>query len=154
MRYLFGLLLALVVAPVCLLSQAPAPAQPRTPVSSPVYVDHAKVAAALAKGGPLVTASDVLVSGSHREKPGEVEVHDKETDVFYVVDGEATFVTGGKMIGGKLARPNQWLGTSIEGGETRQLKKGDFIVIPAGLPHWFKEVPQSVNYYVVKAVRP
>jgi len=81
-------------------------------------------------------------------------VHDKETDIFYVVDGSATFVTGGKMIGGKLTRPNQWLGTSIEGGETRQLKKGDFIVIPAGIPHWFKEVPQSVNYYVVKSIRP
>jgi mannose-6-phosphate isomerase-like protein (cupin superfamily) len=70
------------------------------------------------------------------------------------VDGEATFVTGGKMIGGKLARPDQWLGTSIEGGQTRQLKKGDFIVIPAGVPHWFKEVPSSVNYYVVKSIRP
>ena len=106
------------------------------------------------KGGQLGAGSDYQATIARRTGPGQVEVHDKETDVFYVVDGEATFVTGGKMIGGKLARPNQWLGTSIEGGETRQLKKGDFIVIPAGLPHWFKEVPQSVNYYVVKAVKP
>ena len=45
-------------------------------------------------------------------------------------------------------------GHDIEGGETRQLKKGDFIVIPAGMPHWFKDVPQAVNYYVVKVVKP
>ena len=44
------------------------------------YVGQEKVAAALAKGGPLVTQSDVLVSGSHRDKGGQVEVHDWETD--------------------------------------------------------------------------
>jgi hypothetical protein len=40
------------------------------------------------------------------------------------------------MIGGKESRPNQRLGTGIEGGRVHQLKKGDFIVIPAGVPHW------------------
>ena len=59
--------------------------------SAGTHVDAAKVAAALAKGGPLVTRSDLLVQGSHREASGQVEVHDKETDVLYVVDGEATF---------------------------------------------------------------
>ena len=101
MRYLLGLLIALVAVPVYVSSQAPAPAQPRTPLSSVVFVDHDKVAAALAKGGGLVTASDVLVSGSHRDKPGQVEVHDKEMDVIYVTDGTATFVSGGKIVGAK-----------------------------------------------------
>lgn len=154
MRYLFGLFVALVLAPVYVLSQAPAPAQPRTPVSKPVYVDHDKVAAALAKGGPIVTASDVLVSGSHRDKPGQVEVHDKEMDVIYVVDGTATFVSGGKIVGGKSSRPDQWLGTDITGGTTQKLVKGDVIVVPAGTPHWFKEVPGPISYYVVKVVKP
>src|SRR5229473_2154868 len=77
------------------------------------YVGHEKVAAALAKGGPLVSAPDLLVQGSHRDKAGQVEVHDKETDVIYVVDGSATFVTGGTMVGGKVSRPGQWLGTDI-----------------------------------------
>src|SRR6185295_12014741 len=54
-----------------------------------VHVDPEKVAAAIAKGGPLVTRPDLLVSGSHREKGGQVEVHDKETDVLYILDGEA-----------------------------------------------------------------
>ena len=121
--------------------------------SGVTYVNHEKVSAALANGGPLVTASDLLVSGSHRSGNGQVEVHDKETDVFYVVDGAATFVTGGTMVGGKIIKPGQHLGTDIKGGQTHHLSKGDVIVIPAGTPHWFKEVPQSVSYYVVKVLK-
>ena len=122
--------------------------------SGVVHVAPDKVAAAIAKGGSLVTRPDLLVSGSHREKGGQVEVHDKETDVLYIIDGEATFVFGGKMVGGKNTQPGQWLGTDITGGETRQLVKGDVFVIPAGVPHWFKEVPKSVSYYVVKVLKP
>jgi mannose-6-phosphate isomerase-like protein (cupin superfamily) len=117
------------------------------------YVGHEKVAAALAKGGALVTASDLLVSGSHRDKAGQPEMHDKETDVFYITDGAATFVTGGTMVGGKVTKPGQWLGSSINGGQTHKLTKGDVMVIPAGTPHWFREVPQSVSYYVVKVLK-
>ena len=118
------------------------------------YIGHDKVAEAIGKGGDLVTASDLTVLGSHRAGPGQVEVHDKETDVFYVVEGTATFVTGGAMVGGKVSRPGQWLGTDIKGGETHHLVKGDVIVIPAGTPHWFKEVSPSINYFVVKVLKP
>ncbi len=117
------------------------------------YVGHEKVDAALAKGGSLVSASDLLVSGSHRTGPGHVELHDKETDVIYVTDGSATFVTGGTMVGGKATTPGQMAGTDITGGATHHLTKGDVIVVPAGTPHWFKEVPQSVSYFVVKVLK-
>jgi mannose-6-phosphate isomerase-like protein (cupin superfamily) len=118
------------------------------------YVGHEKVEAALAKGGNLVTAKDLLVLGAHRTEAGHVEMHEKETDVFYIVEGDATFITGGKMIGGKLTKPGQWLGTDIQGGTVHHLSKGDVIVIPAGVPHWYKEVPHSVTYYVVKVLKP
>ncbi len=118
--------------------------------STVTYVDHEKVA----KGGTLVTAPDLSVSVNRRTAAGQVEVHDKETDTFYVLDGEATVVTGGTMIGGKVTRPAQQLGTSINGGETHHLVKGDVMVIPAGTPHWFKEVPKEINYYVVKVIKP
>jgi len=117
------------------------------------YFDHAKVATALAKGETLVSQPDLTVLGAHREGAGHVEVHDKETDVFYVTEGEATIVTGGTMIGGKQKSPGQMLGTGIQGGESRHLNKVDVIVIPAGTPHWFKEVPKSISYYVVKVIR-
>src|SRR5229473_1109385 len=78
----------------------------------------------------------------YRDKAGQVEVHDKETDVIYVVDGTATFVTGGKMVGGKITKPGQLMGSDIIGGQAHHLSKGDVIVVPATTPHWFKEVPQ------------
>ncbi|MCU1325826.1 MAG: hypothetical protein JWN34_1196 [Bryobacterales bacterium] len=118
------------------------------------FVGHEKVAEALAKGGPIASGSDLSVSGSHRTGPGQVEVHDKQTDIMYFLDGTATLVTGGTMVGGKQSGPGQWLGTSVTGGETRKVVKGDVIVVPAGTPHWFKEVPGPVSYYVVKVLKP
>jgi mannose-6-phosphate isomerase-like protein (cupin superfamily) len=113
------------------------------------YVDHDKAM----KGGSLVTAPDYSVSVNTRNMAGQVEVHENETDILYVMEGEATFVTGGMMIGGKQTRPNQWLGTDIRGGEAHQLTKGDVIVIPAGTPHWFKQVPTSIKYFTVKSIK-
>ncbi len=113
------------------------------------FIAHDKVA----KGGTLVTAPDLIVMVVSRDRPGEVEIHEKETDTFHVVDGSATLVTGGTMTGGKVTAPNQRRGKDITGGEIHHLTKGDVIVIPAGIPHWFKEVPQSINYYVVKVIK-
>jgi len=58
------------------------------------------------------------------------------------------------MVGGKQTAPGQIRGTDVKGGETHHLSKGDVIVIPAGTPHWFKEVSPQVSYYVVKIVKP
>jgi mannose-6-phosphate isomerase-like protein (cupin superfamily) len=113
------------------------------------YADHDKVL----KGGSLVTAPEYTVSVLTRNMAGQVEIHENETDIFYIMEGEATFVTGGMMIGGKQSRPNQWLGTDIQGGVVHQLTKGDVIVIPAGTPHWFKQVPSSIKYFTVKSIK-
>jgi mannose-6-phosphate isomerase-like protein (cupin superfamily) len=118
------------------------------------FVGHDKVAASLEKSGPLVTAPDYLVQGSHRIANGQPELHDKETDIFYITDGSATFITGGKLTGAKNTKPGQHLGGDIQGGEVHKLVKGDVITIPAGTPHWFKEVPKSVSYFVVKVLKP
>ena len=120
--------------------------------SGVTFVGHEKTAS-MAKGGNLVTAPDHTAALAHRGGAGQVEVHDKETDLIWILDGEATFVAGGKMLGGKSTKAAQWLGTDIEGGETRHLSKGDFVEIPAGVPHWFKEVPKSIDYYVIKVIK-
>ena len=117
------------------------------------YISHDKVADALAKGGPLASTKAYTISGSHRNAAGQVEMHETETDILYVTDGEATFVTGGTMVGGKKTEAGQWRGTDITGGQTHHLVKGDVITIPAGMPHWFKEVPKSVSYFVVKVLK-
>jgi glc operon protein GlcG len=144
----FVLVLLPVFAAAFLLTAAEGP----TAVS---FADHAKVSEALARGGPIASREDLhlLVSGSHRDKNGGVEVHDHETDVIYIVSGEATFVTGGKMLNGKSTKAGQWLGTDIQGGEPHHLGPGDVIVVPAGVPHWFKQVPGQVSYYVVKVLK-
>ena len=144
MKYLLGLTTLLVTA-VLLTAAGSLPA---------TYLAHDKVAEALAKGGVLTSTAEFKVQGGHRTSPSQVEVHEKETDVIYVTDGDVTYVTGGTMVGGKVSAPNQLLGTDIQGGETHHLTKGDVIVVPAGTPHWSKEVPSSVSYYIVKILKP
>jgi quercetin dioxygenase-like cupin family protein len=113
------------------------------------YVSHDKVP----KNGTVVSAPNLTVMVVTRNGRGEVEIHDKETDTFHVLEGSATFVTGGSMVGGKVTAPGQQRGKDMTGGEIHHLSKGDVIVIPAGIPHWFKEVPQSITYYVVKVIK-
>ena len=118
--------------------------------SKVTFVGHEQVA----KGGSFVTAPDLSITIAHRDKPGMVEVHDKETDTMYVLDGSATLVTGGTMVGGSVTAPGQQRGSDIKGGTEHKIAKGDVVVIPAGIPHWFKEVPKTVDYYVVKVIAP
>ena len=121
--------------------------------SSVNYIDSSKMAAALAKGGTVINGPDFQVQGSHRDKAGNAELHVKETDTFYVVDGEATIVTGGTIIGRHETRQDQIGGSGIEGGKTFHVKKGDVMTIEAGVPHWFKET-SGISYYVVKIKKP
>jgi uncharacterized protein GlcG (DUF336 family)/mannose-6-phosphate isomerase-like protein (cupin superfamily) len=117
------------------------------------YFDAKDVKAAFDKGAVLFDGSDgsnYMVHASRREKPGMAEVHTLDTDVIYVLGGTATFVTGGSVVEGREVAPNEIRGASIDGGETRQLKKGDVITVAAGTPHWFKEVSAPFLYYVVK----
>lgn len=107
----------------------------------------------MVKGGTMIPGSDFEVQGTHRVKPGNIEVHLKERDVFYVVDGEATVIAGGKLVGGRETKTGQMTGTAIEGGETYHLTKGDVMTIPAGVPHWFKET-NGISYFVVKVKKP
>jgi len=132
----------------------PAAVQAPKPLTSVMFFDHTKTAEAFAKATHLYDAPDFTVQGGHREVPGQVELHDKETDIIYILDGAATFVSGGTMIDGAVSRPGQWLGKDIKGGDEHRLVKGDMILVPAGTPHWFKSVSPQVTYYVVKIVKP
>ncbi len=117
-----------------------------------VYFSKQKLTEAMTKAGVMSAGSDHLVIMSRRDGPGESEVHADETDIFYVMEGSATFVTGGTVTDGRSTGPGQIRGTGIHGGQSHTLSKGDVIVIPKGTPHWFKEVPDLVVYFVVKAV--
>jgi mannose-6-phosphate isomerase-like protein (cupin superfamily) len=113
------------------------------------YIPHDKVAAVMAKGGPIISDPGLLVLANHREA-GAAEYHEHTNHIFILVDGEATFITGGTLVGAKQTSPDQMRGTSIEGGETFHLSKGDVITIPAKTPHWWKEIStKTVSYYAI-----
>jgi glc operon protein GlcG len=122
-------------------------------VSGPVaYFEKQQVNDAFAKGAVLFNASDkYMVHASRRDKPGIAEVHAKDADIIYFLEGEATLVTGGTVTEPKTIAPDEIRGSEIKGGETRVIKKGDVVIVPAGTPHWFREVKGPVLYYVVKA---
>lgn len=115
-----------------------------------VYIPAGEVAAAFAKGMPLIENSDFKVHASRREKPGMAEVHTEDTDIIYVLDGSATFVTGGSVVDGKTTAEGELRGASIKDGQTHTLRKGDVMIVPGGVPHWFKEINGPFLYYVVK----
>jgi glc operon protein GlcG len=116
------------------------------------FFEKGKVREAFAKGAVLFDGSEkYMVHTSRRDKAGIAEVHLKDADIIYVQEGAATLVTGGTVIDPKSIASDEIRGAQIDGGETRQISKGDVIIVPAGTPHWFKEVPGPLTYYVVKA---
>lgn len=122
------------------------------PTETVHYFTRDQVAASFAKGAVLLDGAGrtYMVHTSRRATPGQAEIHTRDTDIIYVVDGSATFVTGGAAIGAKETEPDELRGSAIEGGETRRIGKGDVITVPAGTPHWFKEVKGPIAYYTVK----
>src|SRR5213593_488834 len=116
------------------------------------YFPAEKVSAAFAKGVVLFDGEgrNYMVHASRREAAGQAEVHVKDADIIYVLEGSTTFVTGGTLVDGKTTAPDEIRGAAIKGGESRRLGKGDVIIVPNGTPHWFKEVQGPVLYYVVK----
>ncbi len=108
------------------------------------------VDAAFAAGRPLQETADYKLHASRREAAGQAEIHEKDTDLIHVLSGKASLVTGGKVVNPKTTGPGEIRGASIEGGETRALEPGDVVVVPHGVPHWFREVSGPLTYYVVK----
>src|SRR5712691_7752698 len=129
-----------------------AAAPPEAAPGKVTYFNKEKVAESFAKGAVLFDDSDkYMVHTSRRDKPGVAEVHTKDADIIYMQEGSATFVTGGTVVDPKPIAPDEIRGKELTGGETRTITKGDVIIVPAGTPHSFKEVPTSMTYYVVKA---
>ena len=86
--------------------------------------------------------------------------HDKLTEVYYVLEGAGTLVTGGTLLNAKpvpatsaiykeLTGPSS-IGSNIQGGESRQIAAGDVVIIPAMVPHWFSDVQGAIKYLVVR----
>lgn len=83
------------------------------------------------------------VTTRRKEHSQDPETHKTKTHLFYVLEGTATMVTGGTVSGKGVesAEATQYPGQSVADGQTWKLEKGSIIVIPAGVVHWFKDIP-------------
>lgn len=118
-----------------------------------IHLDGESVDAAFAVGKTLVRddANRFVVNASRRDAPGVAEVHVEDTDIFHILNGSATFVTGGAL-STSTAGPesSEVRGVAIDGGEECQVSTGDVVVVPKGTPHWFRDIHSPLTYYVVK----
>lgn len=108
-----------------------------------------------------IEASEVLggrasVAMLHRSKPEtSALVHDRVTEMYYILSGAGTIVTGGTLGDAKptdLSRVNAGMSQTgtRQGGESRKVKPGDIILIPAGTPHSFSALDGPISYLVYR----
>ncbi|KAA6461070.1 hypothetical protein DYQ86_12470 [Acidobacteria bacterium AB60] len=88
---------------------------------------------------------------SLRHKNGGAEIHENYADLFFVVRGKATLLSGGDVQDQKSAGPGEFRGTAVRNGTSTPLNEGDFVHIPAGVSHQLL-VPEGGEflYFVVK----
>ena len=141
------------LAAVAAAKQPARQAAPQSPEkATKTFTSAADVAALIAKAKserkenqPLV-AEPMLELGSYdghleyRASVGNAAVHEKEAEIFYVIDGSATMVTGDKLVKESRTDAANLNGSGIEGGASRAIAKGDFILVPENTPHWFSSI--------------
>lgn len=86
--------------------------------------------------------------------------HSQVTEIYYVLDGAGTFVTGGAITGATPAAPDgstvkvlvgpSTTGSGIQNGQSRAIGPGDVIIVPPGVPHWFSAIEKDLNYLVFR----
>jgi uncharacterized protein GlcG (DUF336 family)/mannose-6-phosphate isomerase-like protein (cupin superfamily) len=108
------------------------------------------VRARFATGGLLLDAGAYKLDAGRREAPGEVEYHAHTVDVMHIVEGTATVVTGGEMVGVHSVGDGELRAESVTGGHPHELSPGDVLAVPAGVPHQFTRVSDPFLYFVVK----
>jgi mannose-6-phosphate isomerase-like protein (cupin superfamily) len=83
--------------------------------------------------------------------------HESQTEGYYIISGAGTMVTGGRIVNGRRSAPNAAVTTTLNGPScsgsimgpdvvTRDVKVGDIIIIPAGVPHGWTTIPDHVDY--------
>jgi mannose-6-phosphate isomerase-like protein (cupin superfamily) len=105
---------------------------------------------------------NVAVAGVYRSaKANNTSIeHDQVTEVYTIIEGSGTMVTGGKMANPERLKPEEatvkvlvgpsMRGGALEGGESRKVGPGDMIIVPAGVPHWFSSIDGAIRYSVVR----
>jgi mannose-6-phosphate isomerase-like protein (cupin superfamily) len=105
---------------------------------------------------------NVAVAGVYRSaKANQTSIeHDQVTEVYTIIEGSGTMVTGGKMTNPDRIKPDDptvkvlvgpsMRGGALENGESHKVSPGDMIIVPAGVPHWFSSIDGAIKYSVVR----
>ena len=102
------------------------------------------------RGGVIAQDADWRVHATERDAPGLAEMHEGDTDVWYVLAGGGTLVTGGTIVDASITGPGEHRGPAIRGGTELAIAAGDLISIRPGVPHWIKAVDGRLRYLTVK----
>jgi mannose-6-phosphate isomerase-like protein (cupin superfamily) len=94
------------------------------------------------------------VNMEHRLMGQAASVHEREAELFYVLDGAGTVVTGGKLVDEKRTNEANLTGTAIQGGVSKRVAKGDFVLVPEGVPHQFPNVEGVLTLMSLHLPRP
>lgn len=89
---------------------------------------------------PIVQLAPYRANLEYRVAVGPASVHEKDLELFYVLEGTGTVVTGGTLTDEKRTNPENRSGTGIQGGQSRKVAKGDFILVPDSTAHWFSTI--------------
>jgi mannose-6-phosphate isomerase-like protein (cupin superfamily) len=139
----------LTIAGVTAWAQQPAPATKTYASASDVAALMAKAKAERKGDQPLVAERILQLAPysanlEYRAAVGPAAVHEKEAEMFYVIDGSATLMTGGKLVNEKRTNAENLGGTAIEGGKSQAVAKGDFVIVPENTPHWFSAINGTI----------
>jgi len=89
---------------------------------------------------PILQLAPYTASLEYRTAVGPAAVHEKEAEMFYVIEGAGTLMTGGKLVDEKRSNAANLSGTAIEGGKSQAVAAGDMMMVPENTPHWFSEI--------------
>jgi len=99
---------------------------------------------------PVKNADHYRINLVRRTTAAGAIAHPDGTEVHHIVDGAGTLVTGGTIVRPTTAGGRGSAGATIEGGVSRHVAKGDVVLIPAGTPHWYKDLDGTITYLEVR----
>jgi mannose-6-phosphate isomerase-like protein (cupin superfamily) len=160
-----ALMLVTTAAVGLMTAQQPAK-QAKQPPANKTYVSASDVTAMMAKAKnerkqdqanliqSLLQLAPYSANLEYRGAVGPAAVHEKEAEMFYVIDGGGTLVTGGKLVGETRTNAENLQGTAIDGGDTKAVAKGDFFIVPENTPHWFSKINGTLVLMSLHVPRP
>src|SRR6267378_1961025 len=98
--------------------------------------DQANFAQPIVRLAPHTANLEYRVSGVN----APASVHEREAEMFYVVEGSGTLVTGGTLRDEKRTNADNLSGSAIDGGTPRRVAKGDWVMVPEKTAHWFTQI--------------